>query len=296
MSAHPTDAAAPEGGLRALWASPTARVGLGLLGAVALLALAGPLLLAHGPRELVAAPLAAPSAGLPLGANAVGQDLAAQLAAGARTSLAVALLAGAGTVALGGTIGLAAGWFGGTVEAATMRVVDLALVVPRLPLLVLVGAYLGPSAPLIAATIALVFWPGTARIVRAQTRSLRTRAHVRASRGFGAGARHVMRRHLLPELALVLAAALVAAASRAVLLEAGLAFLGLGDPTGASWGRTLRDAIEFSGLFYTPAWQWWLLPPTLAISALLIGLTLTGVGLEGGSNPRTSRHRPGATP
>jgi peptide/nickel transport system permease protein len=102
-----------------------------------------------------------------------------------------------------------------------------------------------------------------------------------------------LRRHVVPEVGLLLAAALVAAAGRAVMLEVGLAFLGLGDPNQASWGSVLRDALKFQGLFFTRAWTWWLLPPLVATGLLLLGITLVGLAVDARVNPRVTRHAAG---
>lgn len=268
-------------------------VGGGLVAVFVLLAVLADVLTGYRPTELVGSPLLPPSGAHPLGTNAVGQDVFTQLVAGARVSLIVAVLAGAGTITIGALVGVTAGWFGGRTDAVLMRVVDLVLVTPRLPLLIVVGAYVGPSLPVISAIIALTFWPSSARVVRSQVLSLRRRSHVRAAVGFGAGARHVLRRHIVPEVSLLLVAGLVGAAGRAVALEAGLAFLGLGDPSRMSWGRMLRDAMDFSALLYTDAWQWWLLPPVVAIALLLIGITLLGIAVEHRMNPRLTRHKGG---
>lgn len=265
-------------------------VGVVIVGTFGLVAAAGARFTPYRPTELAGTPLEGPGAAHLLGTNSVGQDLLSQVVSGARVSLTVALLAGGGTILIGGLVGILAGWLGGTPDAIIMRVVDFVLITPRLPLLIVIGAYIGPSLPVIAAIIALTFWPGPARVVRSQVLSLRRRAHVRASMGFGAGTTHVLRRHLIPEVGLILVAGLVSAGGRAVMLEAGLAFLGLGDPTRASWGKVMRDAIEFSGLFYTDAWMWWLGPPILAITLLLLGFTFLGVGVEQRINPRLTRH------
>ena len=141
--------------------------------------------------------------------------------------------------------------------------------------------------------MSLVFWPPTARLVRAQVRSLRQRLHVRAALAFGASTVDVMRRHVVPEIGLILVASLVAAASRAVLFEAGLAFLGLGDASRVSWGSIMRDARNAPGLFYSDAWLWWMLPAILAIILVLLGLTFLGVAVEQRVNPRLARHHTG---
>lgn len=270
-------------------------VGLAVVAAFVLLALTGPWLTEYRTTELAGRPLEPPSAAHPLGTNGVGQDLASQLLNGARVSLFVALLAGGGTLLIGALIGMVAGWAGGVVDALLMRFVDLVMVVPRVPLLIVVAAYAGPGLTVLSAIIALTSWPPTARIVRSQVLSLRRRAHIKAAIGFGATSGQILRRHILPEVGLILAAGLVGAASRAITFEAGLAFLGLGDPTRASWGAILRDALDFArvgGLFFTDAWKWWLVPPVVAVSLLLLGVTFVGVGLEQRINPRLTRHSP----
>jgi ABC-type dipeptide/oligopeptide/nickel transport system permease subunit len=265
-------------------------LGLTVVAAFVGLALAAPWLADYRTTELAGSPLEAPSAAHLLGTNGVGQDLASQLLNGARVSLFVAALAGGGTLLIGALVGMVAGWAGGVVDALLMRVVDLVLVVPKVPLLIVIGTYAGPSLTVISLIIALTGWPPTARIVRSQVLSLRRRAHIKAAIGFGGTTGQILRRHILPEVGLILTAGLVGAAGRAIAFEAGLAFLGLGDPTRASWGAILRDALDFGGLFFTDAWKWWLVPPIAAVSLLLLGVTFVGVGLEQRINPRLTRH------
>jgi peptide/nickel transport system permease protein len=137
--------------------------------------------------------------------------------------------------------------------------------------------------------IAVTSWPVPARVLRAQLRSVRGRSHIGAAVGFGATTGRVLRTHIVPELAPVLLATLVGAAERAIIIEAGLAFLGLG--TGeVSWGSVIRDALDFRGLFFTEAWAWWLLPPVVAISLVLVGVALVGTAADAWSNPRLARH------
>jgi ABC-type dipeptide/oligopeptide/nickel transport system permease subunit len=114
---------------------------------------------------------------------------------------------------------------------------------------------------------------------------------VRAAAGFGAGTWHQLRRHILPDITLLAVAELIPAAARAVVLQAGLAFLGVGSPTEPSWGSITRDAINYRGLFLTPAWKWWLLPPIAAVVILVIGITLLGTAAERRLTPRLVRHR-----
>ncbi len=240
--------------------------------------------------ELAGRSLESPGGEHLLGTNILGQDLASQLILGARASLLVALLAGVGTVLLGGIVGVIAGWFRGWVDAVLMRVTDVVLVVPKLPLLLLVGALTGGRVGALSFLIAATFWPITARVLRSQVLSLRTRTHVRAATGFGAGTWHQLRRHILPDLTLLGVAELVPAAARAVVLQAGLAFLGVGSVTQPSWGGMTRDAIAYRALFVTPAWKWWLVPPVLAMVVLVTGITLLGTAAERRLTPRLARH------
>ena len=249
-----------------------------------------PRLAGYRVTELAGEPLRPPTSGHLLGTTLVGQDVATKIVFGARMSLFMAVAAGGGTVLLGALVGMVAGWVGRRTDAVLMRVVDLFLVIPSLPLLIVLGAYAGPSMTAIASIIAITAWPPSARIIRSQVLSLRGRAHLQAAVGFGARTGRVLYRHVLPEVGLIAAASFVGAASRAVMTEAGLAFLGLGDPTRASWGGLMRDALNFNALFNTRAWSWWLLPPALCIAAFLLGLTFIGIGLEQRLNPRLARH------
>lgn len=257
----------------------------------ALIFFAAPRLTPYRVTELAGEPLQPPSRAHLLGTNMVGQDIASQMVSGAQASLFVALFAGCGTLFLGGLAGMISGLAGGNTDIALMRMVDLVLVIPKLPLLILVGTYAGQDLSTVAIVIALISWPSSARMIRSQVLSLRRRTHLKAAMGFGAGVLYILRRHVIPEVGLILVAGLVAAAGRAVMLEAGLAFLGLGDPSRASWGSIMRDALNFRGLFFTPAWAWWLLPPLISIILLLLGLTFFGVAIEQRINPRLIRHQ-----
>jgi peptide/nickel transport system permease protein len=202
------------------------------------------------------------------------------------------VLGGGATVLLATTMGMVAGWVGGLADAVVMRVADVFLVMPTIPLLVVVGAYTRPSLVILAALIAATSWPVAARVVRSHVLSLRHRSHVRAAIGLGASTGAVLRRHVIPETGMILAALSVRAAAGAIAYEAGLAFLGLTASPRGSWGRIMRDALNFHGLFFTRAWAWWLLPPVAAVSILLMALALVGTAVEERANPRLTRHDP----
>jgi peptide/nickel transport system permease protein len=273
------------------WALAGGAVGSAILAVYVFLLLFGARLAPFRPTELAGRSLESPGGDHLLGTNVLGQDIASQLILGARASLTVALLAGVGTVLLGGVVGILAGWFPGWLDAVLMRVTDLVLVVPKLPLLLLLGALTGGSVVTLSIVISLLFWPTAARILRSQVLSLRTRTHVRAATGFGAGTWHQLRRHVLPDLGLLFVAEFIPAAGRAVGLQAGLAFLGVGDPTLPSWGAMIRDAVAFRGVFITEAWKWWLAPPVIALVLLIVAITLLGSAAERRLSPRLARHR-----
>jgi ABC-type dipeptide/oligopeptide/nickel transport system permease subunit len=261
-----------------------------LVGVVVVVVAAGPRIAPYRAFALSGGTLVPPGSAHVLGTNALGQDVASQLILGARVSVLVAVLAGLGTVGLGGMIGVTAGWFGGWIDLVAMRFTDLVLVVPKLPLLLLVGALTGGAPVTLAVLIAATFWPMTARVLRSQVLTLRNRTHIRAARGFGARSWHLLRRHVLPDLALLMIAELIPAMSRAVTLQAGLAFLGVGSPSQPSWGTMMHDALNYQSLFETSAWTWWLLPPVLAVLVLVVAITLLGTSTEQRLTPRVLRH------
>lgn len=269
--------------------NPSLAVGAGLTAALAVVAVAGPLLAAYDPRAVTGPALDAPSAAHLLGTNGAGQDIASRLLVGARLSLGTGLLAAAAATAAGVLVGAVAGLMRGWVDVVAMRTVDFFLAVPGLPLMILIAALVGPSRATLVAVIALAGWPPIARIVRSQTLSLSTRGFVDAARGFGAGRLYVIRRHLVPALGPLVAATFVNWAAVALVLEAGLAFLGLGDPTAVSWGAVLQQALTQDAVYSSAAWMWWVLPAGLAVTAAATGLAFVGVGLEPRSNPRWAR-------
>ena len=265
-------------------------IGAAIIAFYVVLLLFGGRLAPYRATELAGQSLISPNAANRLGTNILGQDILSQLILGAKASLTVALLAGLGTILLGGVVGVIAGWFPGWFDAVLMRATDLVMVVPKFPLLLLIGAITGGSVLALSVVISLLFWPSAARILRSQVLTLRTRAHVRAATGFGAGTWHQLRRHILPDLALLAVAEFIPAAGRGVALQAGLAFLGVGDPSLPSWGGMIRDAVAFPSLFVTPAWKWWLVPPVVALVLLIVGITLLGAAAEHQLAPRLARH------
>lgn len=264
-------------------------IGAGIVAAVGLVALLAGLLAPYDPRAIAGPSLSAPSAEHLLGTNDSGQDILSQLIWGARSSTVVAGLSAALAVAVGAFVGAIAGLRRGLTDIVAMRITDVALALPALPLLILVVAFAGTSRTTVVLVIAFAGWPAIARIVRSQTLALARHGYIQAARGFGAGPLYVIRRHLLPAVGPLVAANLVYWAATAVVLQAGLAFLGLGDPTEISWGGVLNRALEHQGVYVTSQWTWSVLPPGLAITLAAVGLAFIGFGLEPRSNPRWER-------
>ena len=260
-------------------------VGVGLLLLIAVPALLAPLVAPYNPSIVVTAPFAEPTLAHPLGANDIGQDLLSELIYGARVSLAIGVMAAAIATVVGTTVGLVAGYFRGLVDAGLMRLVDVLLALPFLPLMIVLGVYVGPGLVTEIIVIGAVIWARTAREIRSQVLSLRERGYIAAARAMGARNRYLLVRHLAPAVAPLVIPQLVRAANIAILLEASLSFLGLGDHAAKSWGTMLYYANARSA-FLMDAWLWWVLPPGLCIMAVVLGFALVGYALEERARPR----------
>jgi len=260
--------------------------GLLLITLFVLAALLAPLIAPHDPWRY-ATPFLPPSSLNWLGTNDVGQDILSELIYGARVSLLVGFLAALLAVGLGLLIGLAAGFRRGRLDEILMGFTDIVLVIPALPLIILFSVYLGPNVWNIILIIGLVFWPSTARVVRAQVLTVRESGYVEAARAMGAGSGWLIYRHVLPNILPIIMAKFVLTVAAAMLMEASMSFLGLGDPIAKSWGMMLHYAFNRGG-FIQGIW-WWYLPPGLCITLCVLTLTLVSYGIEGRSDPRLQR-------
>jgi peptide/nickel transport system permease protein len=238
-----------------------------------LVAVLAPWVARHAPEAIdLAGRRASPSTTHWFGTDDLGRDLFARVLFGARVSLAIGVLAAALTVALGAGVGAIAGWTGRWVDALLMRIADAILAVPRLPLLMIASVILRPGVALLILLVAAVSWMETARVVRAEVRSLATRGFVEAARAVGSGAMMSMWRHIRPNVLPTLVVAITLAVGRSILLESALSFFGVGvQPPTASWGNMLYQAQS------TMATEPWLaLFPGMAI--LISVLTVNALG------------------
>lgn len=259
-------------------------VGFSIILAFALVALFADSLAPYDPYELVAPPYTPPCDRFPLGTNDIGQDILSEFIHGARISLIVGLTAPFVASVIGTLLGLVAGYLGGAVDEVIAGAIDVMLALPSLPLIIILAAYLGPSLNNIILVLAFFGWSGFARIVRAQVLSLRERPYVEAARAVGAGGFRIMVRHILPHVVPLVIANVVLSATSAILTEAGLSFLGLGDPTVKSWGQILRRA-QVGHAFHQGLWLW-VFVPGFGIALLGAGFTLLGIAIEERVNPR----------
>jgi peptide/nickel transport system permease protein len=251
-------------------------------------AILAPWIVPYDPEVTTGEPFEPPSARHLLGTNDVGQDLLSEMIVGARISLSIGFLAATVAISIGTLVGVVAGYFGSWVDAVLMRIVDIVLVIPFLPLMILLAAYLGPSFWNLILVIGVLVWARPARVIRAQVLSLTSLDFVDAARALGAPAGRILRRHILPGVLSLSLAQFILAASSAILIEASLSFLGLGDPTAKSWGSILYYA-QVRSAFLTGAWVWWVLPPGLLITAAVLGFAFTGFAAEEVLNPRLRR-------
>ncbi len=264
---------------RRIWCDRAGRWGAILLLLLSTGALIGPLLLPD-PRamgDLGGPALEPPSLTHPLGTDSERRDVLSRLVNGGRVSLAVAVGAVTLSLTLGALVGIVAGYAGGVLDAALMRLVDAAIAIPRLFLLLLIVAIMDhiPLSVLVLA-IGATGWFGTSRLVRAEVLRLRTLDFVRGAEALGAGRGRIIWRHLLPNVAGPLAAATTLAVGDVILLEAGLSFLGLGVqlPT-PSWGGMILDGKSY--LLDAP---WASLAPGLTIVVAVLSVNLVGEALQ----------------
>ena len=273
------------GVLAALFGTRAAAFGTVVLAVVVATALLGRALAPYDPREVVARPYQPPSAQHWLGTNDIGQDIFSELLWGTRASLTVGLVAALAAVLVGTTVGVVAGLAGGWVDAVLMRATDVVLTLPFLPLAIVLAAFLGPSLGNTALVLALVIWARPARVVRSHALGIAGHAYVEAAHALGGGFGHVLRQHVVPAVVPLALSQFILAVSSAILAEASLAFLGLGDPIQKSWGSVLFYA-QSRGAFLSGAWPWWVVPPGLLIALTVLGFALVGRSLEAVLLPR----------
>jgi peptide/nickel transport system permease protein len=224
-----------------------------------------------------------------MGTDDGGQDIFTQFVYGARLSIYVGLAATIIGIALGLTVGLMAGYLGKIVDEVLMRFTDMILVIPFLPLLIVLSFVLGPSLNTIVLIIGLLSWPGFARLIRSQVLSIRERPFIEAAKASGAGTAYILAKHVFPNIIALTYVNLALSVPAAIVGEAALSFLGLGDPTQVTWGKMLELA-RAAGSAGSLTW-WWIIPPGIGIAILSLSFILVGYSLDELFNPRLRRRR-----
>lgn len=261
------------------------RVGLIIVLVFVLVAIFGPLIAPYGPRESGPHILEGPSATHWFGTTQLGQDVFSQFVHGARVSLLVGVFAGVLSQIVSVAIGLIGGYFRGTVDDLLYILTSVFLVIPGLPLLVVLTGWLPTTGMIsVAIVITITSWAGSARVLRAQTLSLRNRDFVEAARATGESRWRIIFAEILPNALPIAGSGFIFSVIGAILSEAGLSFLGIGSLTTTSWGSMLYFAQNAQAL-RIGAW-WWFIPPGLAISLIGAGLALINFGIDEYANPR----------
>ncbi len=263
---------------------PSAAIGLGVLVIFILVALFSRWLEPHSVTQQTCPVYAPPSSHHWLGCDDGGIDMFSLLIEGAKVSLIVGTFATLVAMVLGGGVGILSGYFGGATDVTLMRITDYFLVIPDIVLAIVLATLLGPSLNNIIIVIAVILWASTARIIRAQVKSVRERVYVRRARALGAGNTRIIFRHVLPQVGPLLIANTVLTIAVAIFDETYLAFLGLGDPTKISWGSIIEHAFERTAI---TAGAWWaIVPAGLCVGIVIMGCYLLGQAIEDALNPR----------
>jgi len=225
-----------------------------------------------------------PSLKHPLGTDHIGKDLFSQLLRGAQIAFMLGIMVSILSTLIGTGVGLVAGYYGRIVDTLLMRFADIILTIPRLPLLIVISAILGSQSNVVILFIlSFTFWPTISRVIRSQTLSLKERPYIESAKVSGISNVRILLRHLAPNVLPIAFYYLTVTVTGAVLVEAGLSFLGFGDPSNMSWGMMLQWCFSTGYVFKAP---YWMIPPGLCISFLAFSFYLIGLGLEEIVNPR----------
>jgi peptide/nickel transport system permease protein len=285
---------------RLLVRSPSGVVGLVILIFFTLIAIIGPWIAPQDPNASTSFSdriLGPPSSDYLLGTDDNGRDVLSQLILGTRISMLVGFSAAIVSALLGSIIGISAGYFGGWTDRILTAIDDWFLVIPFLPLAIVLATLLGDTANslpfgrvlILVFVIGLTGWAGTSRIIRSQVLSVKQRMFVERARALGSSTPWIIRRQILPNVLPLIFANTVLIIAISILTESTLSFLGLGDPSRASWGQMLNAAND-SGAMAQGAW-WFFIPPGVCIILVVIAFTMVGYAIEEIVNPKLRERR-----
>ncbi|CUJ53612.1 ABC transporter permease [Achromobacter aegrifaciens] len=268
--------------LRVFARNPAALAGVLLLAAILAVTLFGPMIMEADPFEIAGAPMTPPGADALLGTDYLGRDVLTGMVYGGRATLLVGVVAAVLSMAIGLTVGALAGYYGGWIDETLMRITEFFQVLPTLLFAMVLVTLFSPSLATIAIAIGVVSWPGTARLARGEFLRLKRREYVLAERVIGAGDARIIWRVILPNALAPLIVSATLAIGTAILFEAGLSFLGLGDPNIMSWGLMIGSNRPY----ILTAW-WAVTLPGAAIFLTVLAVSLIGDGLNDALNPNS---------
>ncbi|WP_236147680.1 ABC transporter permease [Mycolicibacterium sp. CH28] len=270
--------------LRTAIATPSAIIGLVVIGFFLAVSLFSQFIKPYSTSAPSCGVFDPPTAQHWLGCDDGGVDMLSLVLQGGQVSMFVGFTAALIAIVVGAVFGVLSGYFGGWVDVVLMRITDYFMVIPQIVLMIVVAAVWGSSLSHVIMVIGFLMWTSTARVVRAQVKSLRERVYVRRAASIGSGHTRIILTHILPQLGPLLIANTVLAITVAIFNETALAFLGLSDPTAVTWGTIMEHAFE-RGAVSTGAW-WAIVPAGLCVAALIVGCYLVGNSIEDALNPR----------
>ena len=276
------------GFFQTLLGNPKAVAGLVIVAFFVFMALAAPLLGRDSPQAMLFTPNQPPSPGHLMGTNELGEDLWSQLVWGSRTSLSIGIIAGGLTTLATIVIGLLSGFLGGIVDEILQLLTNVFLLIPFLPLMIVLTSYIQVRGPLpIIIVIVATGWPWGARVLRSQTLAVRESDYVQAARVVGESSLRITMSEILPNMISLVVSIFLFAVIGAILAEAALEFLGLGNVSAVSWGTILYWAQNEQALL-AGAW-WWFVPPGVCIALLGSAFALINFAVDEVTNPRLRR-------
>jgi ABC-type dipeptide/oligopeptide/nickel transport system permease subunit len=260
-------------------------LGLGILAILVTVAIFAPQIAPYDPHDTYKR-MEHPSSEHLLGTNDIGNDILSEVIYGTRVSLFIAFIVSITAITIGTSLGLIAGYSGGVLGFLIMRIVDIFLTIPRLVLIIVIAAFMPRSIWTMIVVFIIFGWVMTARIVRSEVMTLRSQYYVDSAKMLGGSDLYILWRHILPNVIPLVVVQFIMEAGHVIIAEAGLSFLGLGDPVARSWGTTFHYAFEYQNLITSDVWMWWMLPPGLCIVATVLGFTFVGYALEERLNPK----------
>jgi peptide/nickel transport system permease protein len=261
----------PLSEIRGLTISRPRAVGLALVSFFAFVAVFADFLAPYDPSAF-GVPFLPPSGEHILGTNDMGQDILSEIIFGTRNSLMIGMLAATLSMFIGVMVGLAAGYFRGVVEDVIMGNTDIFILIPGLPLMIIISTYLDPSFWNVILVISLLWWCGTARVVHSKVVQIREMNYIASAKTVGFSHAYIMFKHVLVNIRDIVFAKYAMAISSAMLAEASLSFIGLGDPFNISWGTIINHAFSRGG--YALGMWWWYLPPGILITLVAFSFIL----------------------